>query len=139
MLIALLKFLHLLLTLGLTSAVVYCVFLVATKKFALNNSYHHKRIHLLNRAMMWLATFAILTGTLLVYPKHFTFHTVWVQTAYTLVLLFTLVLGLLMMLAKKNDRQTRWLWLLAYLLLAVILVNLIHDAVTKTTLLKWFR
>lgn len=85
--------------------------------------------------MMWLATFTIVTGTLLIYPKHFTFHTQWIQTAYVLVLLFTLVLGMLIMLAKRNEKQSRWLWFIAYLMMAVILVNLIHDAVTKTTLL----
>jgi cell division protein FtsW (lipid II flippase) len=138
MLIALLKFLHMLFTLGLSGAIIYCIILVSSRKFALNNPYHHHKIYFINRALMWLMTFTILTGTLLIYPKHFTFHTPWIQAAYTLVLVFSMIVGLLIVLAKKNSQQKRWLWLLAYMLLAVILIGIIRDAVTKTTLLQWF-
>ncbi|MES2219296.1 MAG: hypothetical protein V4501_12910 [Pseudomonadota bacterium] len=136
MVINLLKFVHMLLILSLTGATMYCLVLVASQKFALTPTYIENKIYLLNRIILWTATFAILTGTLLVYPKNFTFHTEWIQAAYGLAALFTSTLGLLIWLAKKGHQQSKWLWLLAYLFLAVILVIAIHDAVTKTTLLS---
>jgi uncharacterized membrane protein SirB2 len=79
--------------------------------------------------MLYFSLFAILTGTLLVYPKHFTFHTPWIQAAYLLVTIFSL--GILTL--QKKNKIPRLIKLFSYLILIVILIGVIHDAVTKST------
>src|SRR5437762_1129139 len=100
MIIDILKWLHLLLTLSLLGSTCFCLVLVSRKQF--------DNIHKLNRLMLWLLLFALLTGTLLVYPKHFTFHTPWIQSAFILVFLFGTLLSLLMPLQKKYHWRTLW-------------------------------
>jgi hypothetical protein len=135
-LVALIKCLHLLLTLSLIAAILYCVMLVTAKKFALNNAGHQQKIYHTNRTILGLAALAVLTGTLLVYPRHFTFHTLWIQTAYVLVGLFISIVVWLIWVAKKQYVLAPRTWLMMYLLLALILVIAIHDAVTKTSLVS---
>jgi hypothetical protein len=117
----------------LLGSIVYCITLVTQKKFVLDTGNHQQKIHIMNRYIQWLALLAILTGTLLVYPRHFTFHTPWIQTAYALVILFAGSVGLLAWLAKKHYVKSRWVWLVMYLFLGSILVIAVHDAVTKTS------
>ena len=125
-----LKFIHLLLTLSLLGSTFLCLFLVSFKKNTFIFSEQNKN---LNRIILWLLVFAVLTGTLLIYPKHFTFHTPWIQAAYVLVFLCGALVSLLMSLNKK--RKWPWLWSISYLLLALMLIGIVHDAVTKTTFL----
>ncbi len=115
MLINFLKFFHVLFALSLLGSVIYCI--------ALANSYQYKNI---NKFMLWISLFAVLTGTLLVYPKHFTFHTPWIEAAYILTFVFSLGV-LLLTLLKRN-------FLFVYFLLGIILIFIIHDAVTKYVL-----
>jgi hypothetical protein len=136
LLVALIKCLHLVLTLSLIAAIIYCVMLVTAKKFALNNTYHQHKIHRMNRTILGLAALAVLTGTLLVYPRHFTFHTLWIQTGYVLVGLFISMVALLIWVAKKKYTLAPHTWLMMYLFLALLLVIAIHDAVTKTSLVS---
>lgn len=133
MLIHFLKFIHLLSTLGLLGSAIFCLALVCSKKFTAVNLNYPDLLTRLNKIMLVLAFFAMLTGTFLVYPKHFTFHTPWIQAAYLFVMLFSL--GVLSLLLLKKKREQRWLWCLSYLVLIFILIGIIHDAVTKTTFL----
>jgi len=92
--------------------------------------------------MLVLCLFAMITGTLLVIPKHFTFHTPWIQAAYLLLLCAGLGIFSLILLKKKRilkkgnepfSRKERAVWQFAYFVLAIVLIGIIHDAVTKTT------
>ncbi len=123
MFVDILKFIHLLLTLsllGLTFVCLISVTLVDVKRETLST---------LNRIMLWLLVFSVLTGTLLVYPKHFTFHTPWIQAAYVLVFLCGTLISLLLVFKPR-----RFVWGISYLLLALLLLGVVRDAVTKTTL-----
>lgn len=125
MTIDLLKFLHLLFALGLLIALLYCVFFLSRK------DYLTTRLH---RPMVYLSVLAVLTGTLLVYPKQFTFHTPWIQAAYFFALLLWVGLAFISYFKRKNDVSVRVLRLI-YASLLVILIIVTHDAVTKTTFL----
>ncbi len=80
-----------------------------------------------NRMMLWLLVLTIATGTLLVYPKHYTFHTPWIQAAYVLAVLFGAGVWML-----KKFPQNRWVSHTGYVFLMILLIGIIHDAVTKT-------
>lgn len=135
MLIHIIKFLHMLFTLGLFTAAIYCIALVSSRKFSQPNSLQHRKIARLNRLMLWLLLFAILTGTALIYPKHFTFQTPWIDAAYV----YALVASISLLLLKKSHLNftstRRELWLLAYFILLALLIVVIRDAVTKTSYL----
>ena len=132
MLIAVLKFIHLLLTLGLLGSAVCCLLLAGLQKFSAY-SIQTNLLTTLNRTMLWLLVFAAVTGTLLVYPKHFTFHTPWIQAAYLLVFLCGTLISLL--LALREKRQWASFSPVSYLCLLVLLIMVVHDAVSKTTFL----
>ncbi|HSW68838.1 MAG TPA: hypothetical protein VLI69_01600 [Gammaproteobacteria bacterium] len=127
-----LKCIHLILTLGLLGSTFVCLILVSFRKSAFLNL-QDDTITLLNQIMLWLLVFAILTGTLLIYPKHFTFHTPWVQAAYLFVFLSGMLLSILIVFRKK--RRWRWIWGMSYGLLIIMLVCVVHDAITKTSFL----
>lgn len=133
MLINFIKFIHILFTLALLGSTTYCLIVVSSRKFSRIPSVSRDTLTFLNRMMLWCATFAILTGTLLVYPKHFTFHTPWIQTAYVLVFILGSLVSIL--LAVKKKQRIRWLWWSSYAFLLMILIAIVHDAVTKTTFL----
>jgi hypothetical protein len=133
--IHIIKFLHMLFTLGLITAVVYCLALLSSRKFAFTHGLQHQKISRLNRMMLWLLLLAMLTGTLLVYPKHFTFHTPWIQAAYIYAVLASVSLLLLKKSHQRLPSRRRLLWLLAYLILLGLLVIVVRDAVTKTSFL----
>jgi hypothetical protein len=122
LLIALIKFIHILFTLSLLGSTLFCLASVGSPRFQF--AYFHKTI-------LWLALFTMITGTFLVIPKHFSFHTPWIQAAYILVVLF----GSGMMLLKRNIFTKIWVQRLIYVTLITILIFVIHDAVTKTTFL----
>lgn len=125
MAIDLLKFLHLLFALGLIIALIYCVFFLSRK------DYLTARLH---RPMIYLSVLAMLTGTFLVYPKQFTFHTPWIQAAYFFVLLLWVGLAFISYFKRKNNTPV-WVLRLIYASLLLILIIVTHDAVTKTTFL----
>ncbi len=127
MLINALKFIHLILTLSLLGSTMCCLFLAGFQKTSLT------ALTPLNRAILWLLVFTALTGTLLVYPKHFTFHTPWIQAAYILVFLSGALVSLLLALRRKNP--WRWIGKVSYVFLLILLIVVIHDAVSKTTFL----
>ena len=125
--IAFVKCIHLLLTLGLLGSTIVCLILAGSNKIPADF------ITRLNRTMLWLAAFAVLTGTLLIYPKHFTFHTPWIQAAYLLVFVFGTAVSLLVY--WRNQLTSRWGWIVSYVILSGTLIAIVHDAVTKTTFL----
>ena len=93
--------------------------------------------------ILGLLVVGAITGTFLVYPKHFTYHTPWIQGAY---LLFAIaILGLLFniiskTLIKKNNpagasTKMKVVHITNYCILLLLLIVIIHDAVTKQTVL----
>jgi hypothetical protein len=133
MLVSILKFFHLLFVLGLLGSTIYCLFLIGSKKFALANTHLYDKITSLNKALLGFGLLAMITGSMLVYPKHFTFQTHWIQAAHLLITGFILSIATLLLLRKKISAEHRGVCLLSYATLLVVLIILIHDAVTKTT------
>lgn len=135
MLIYLLKFLHVLIALSLIGLAVYCIVLTSSRKYAIANVHHHNKILRAHRAMLLIIVFALVSGTLMVYPRNFNFHTPWIRAAY----LFSAIViaGMLTMtfLKKKFSTPKRSVWLVFYFVLLVILMTIVHDAMTKTTFL----
>jgi hypothetical protein len=127
------KFLHLLCVLGLLGVTTACLLLVSSTKFSIGNTNIYKKILRFNKYLLILITLAMLTGTTLVHPKHFTFHTPWIQAAYLFVVLFVIGISGLIGAKKVFVLQHRGLWLVMYFLLITILIAVTHDAVTKTT------
>ena len=119
----LLKFIHIILALGLVGTAIYCVVAVGLKK-------SHT---LLKQVLLLLAFLALLTGSLLVLPKHYSFTTPWIQAAYALVMVFALLVTSLLVWNKKRGIHHRGWWIMGYVFLIVLLVMIIHDAVTKST------
>lgn len=125
MLIAFLKFFHVFIALSLLGMAVYCLGSIGSQKTSLTR---------LNKTLLYLGAIGLITGTLLVHPKHFTFHTHWILAAYLLVSIILISLIYLNYLLKKKtlanySRILRFF----YIMLIALLVVIIHDAVTKTT------
>lgn len=125
MLVNFLKFFHLLLALGVLAGMFYCLAAIRTHNF---NQVSVR----INRVTIIHALLATITGTLLVYPKHYTFHTPWIQAAYLFMGLVTGILILLIVL--RNNKYYRAICSVAYLLIVLMLMGVVHDAVTKVTL-----
>jgi cytosine/uracil/thiamine/allantoin permease len=134
MLINFIKCIHVILALSLLGILIYCLFVAGSKKFALASSYQHNNIRRLNRVMMWASLFALVSGALLVHPGNFDFHTPWIQVAFSGTVIFAAVIGVMNFLKKKFSFSQRWVWLVTYSALILILVIVIRDAVTKSTL-----
>ncbi len=93
------------------------------------------------RVFLQIGLLAGITGTLLIYPRHFTLHTPWIQAAFLLLGLF---LVLVFFFAPKSQiavfestsnhpkAASGWLWYALTPILALILMIIIHDAVMKT-------
>jgi len=116
------KFLHLLIALGLLSLTTYGVTL---NKF--------QSLHRISYWLLALFPFAILTGTLLIYPKHYTFHTPWIVAAYFFSSFILMILIILLFFKEKLKNRVAWQFF--YLIILLILMIIAHDAVTKTTFL----
>lgn len=122
-----LKFVHLLLTLGLLSSTIYCVTQVVSKQWSLADGIM-LRMH---KGILVQIVLVAITGTFLVYPKGFTFHTPWIQAAYIFITLFTL--GILSLIFFRKKIKYSWMGCLVYLVLMAILIGIVHDAVMKET------
>ncbi len=119
------KFLHVLFAVGLLSTAIFCFILFLFRKYA----EHQALILRLNKMMLILAVLALITGTFLVHPQ-FTFHTPWIQAAYIFVTLFSLIVLGLIFFRKKIVASG--LSVFIYFLLIIILIVIVHDAVTKS-------
>lgn len=124
--IHIIKFAHILFALSLLGLTAYCLSLANTK--------HQTRLIFFNKNLLIISFFALLTGSLLVYPKHFTFHTPWIQAAYLLIIIYGIMVGLFIAFSKKITQT--WIWRCFYITLIVVLILIIHDAVTKHTFLN---
>jgi hypothetical protein len=116
MLVNIIKFFHILCVLSLLGGTFLCAFSNRFKK-----------------ALIIISFFAILTGTFLVYPKHFTFHTPWIKAAYVLSFLFIMGMIFISWLDKKN--KSKKLIYFFSIFSMIILFFIIHDAVNKNTFL----
>lgn len=123
MFIYIIKFIHLLIALGLLGSTLYCVYLISSNTLT--------KITRLNKIILFMSPFALLTGTLLIYPSNYTFHTHWIQAAYIFFILFCI--GMICLIFFKEKLTSPWQWRITYLLLIIILLFITHDAVTKTT------
>src|SRR5438093_6333774 len=108
MFISIIKLIHLLFALGLLGLSFFCVVLISTKKTKIISQSRINTFTSINKIMLGVALFAALTGTLLVYPKDYTFHTHWIVAAYLLVVLFCILVSVLLIL--KNKLREHWLW-----------------------------
>jgi uncharacterized membrane protein YozB (DUF420 family) len=118
------KFFHLLCALGLFGIVFLCCLQCRTT--------NHSRFNgndALHRILWYLSIFALLTGTFLVYPQSFTFHTPWIKAAYLLISLCIFIILFLNKLQLKNKK----ILLSIYFTLSIFLVLIAHDAVRKST------
>ncbi len=111
------KCIHLVAALGLLGTSVYCFMTAAPTR---------SESHLL-RHMLYLGLIALITGSLLVYPSPFTFHTPWIKAAYLLVLACCLLILLLAKISYAFFRRV------ASMVLMILIIVIMHDAVTKTT------
>ncbi len=118
------KFLHMLCALSLMGTVVFC--LIGPETLPRQR---------LRYFLLMTSALAALTGTLLVYPAHYTFHTPWIIAAYLLLGIFCLLVALLV---RPQKKYPTWLWRALWLILLLILIMIAHDAVTRSTLLTLF-
>ncbi|MBB71599.1 MAG: hypothetical protein CMF50_04320 [Legionellales bacterium] len=125
--ISLIKFLHMLCIFGIIGIVSGRLFL-AQRRFA-------ELDHIAGRldwTLIALLVFGGITGSLMVLPKGYQFTTPWIMAAFIFV-------GLAIILAafalKTNKKPSKWLSNIAYGMLLVIIVSIIHDAVTRQTFL----
>jgi hypothetical protein len=131
MLVALLKFIHVIIALILISSIVYSIVVTCSKKFMLALLTPHLHFLRVQRLMLIAVLLAITTGSLLIYPKNFSLHTPWIRAAYLFALLFTAGLFALNWMKKKFSNTQRWAWLTLYIFLGFALLTLVHGAVTK--------
>lgn len=102
-------------------------------------AWHVLRYRMLS-GLLWLLLLVALTGTFLVYPRHFNFHTHWIVAAYLLVILCG---ALLLYLYRQQRRLAQGNSHYSFLSLCVeraslflstfVFLVLIHDAVLKQT------
>lgn len=143
MLIGFIKFIHLLCAISLVGSTFVCLLLVGSRKFGLTPLATRDSITRLNIFMFLLSLVVLVTGTFLVLPRHFSFHTPWIIAAYLLILIYFISIAALMLFKKKRlvknagekiPKSQQYLWRAAYVLLMILLILIVHDAVTKTTL-----
>jgi hypothetical protein len=134
MLTSILKFVHMLFVLTLLGSTFYAVVLVTSRKFVIAKTHQHARLQRVHQIMLLSLTFALVTGTLLVYPKELTFRTYWIQAAYGLSAVFAGGVILLSLFQQHKLTDKRWTWAIFYFLLGAVLVGSIHGAVTKSFL-----
>lgn len=136
MLIALIKFFHVLVAMSILCFTGFCIFQVN------RNTHLNTKLSSLNKLLLLLSLLSLFTGTLLVRPEHFNFHTHWILAAYYLLVIFILCIVLILQLRKKyllsnqamNAKQ-RYVWRTLYLLLFIILLLITHDAINQATFL----
>jgi len=123
-----LKFFHVLLAMGLLGTTGYCLVMA-------NRLHKTSAVSRIYIALLITSAIVVLTGTLLVYPKQFTFHTPWIIAAYVLLGIF--FFGVVLLWAIQYQRV--WLSRTAYLIFIVLLLLIVHDAVTKKTALPYLK
>jgi hypothetical protein len=125
--INLIKFIHVIFALSLLGITMFCFAFISKNKTPVSPYIH--------QLILYISIIALITGTLLVYPKHFTFHTPWIQAAYILVICYASLIALFNRYRHLFLFKNKTVLLLTYFMLILLLVGVIHDAVTKTTFL----
>ncbi len=133
--IALIKAFHLVLVMILLTIPIVLLFLNLKKP----QDYLDLR-HKMLRLALWLLGLLGLSGSLLVHPRHFTFHTPWILAAYFLVFIGAILIQYpyrqYKILGTRNlPLSSSFLWLErgTLILSFVLFIGIIHDAVTKQT------
>lgn len=126
-LIQIIKCIHVLTAAGLLGTLIFCI--IPEK----NTEPHNIDLNFTTKYRLVSATmFAAVTGMLLVYPRHFTLHTAWIQAAIGGSCM-TVILLLLFFPKRSSDTPLRRQ--LLCLMLIGLLTVIVHDAVTKHTFL----
>ncbi len=130
--VALIKFSHLILALGIVGMLFCCM--LATFKQPLF-AYNHKTITHIERGLIIMMTIGMITGAFLVYPKGFTFHTPWIRAAFELLTMSIVLLGIQNLWRRKKTPTTvsQRIFRLNYVVIIILMVLLTHDAITKHT------
>ncbi len=130
------KFIHVIAAIaffGITF-VTYCAVLFSSKKYQGVAIAWQQRFDSLILLLFFLL---LATGSLLVYPKGFNYHTPWIVAAYLLLgLSFILFLGLMwcrQKIVNKKNIFYSFVYHINHLILVIALFLIIHDAVTKQT------
>lgn len=137
------KFLHLLLVLGLVGSLVasYYFSCVSFRRADISLKQATMRYALMIDRISFICMFFLFaTGSMLVIPKGFTFKTPWINAAY---ILLTVAAGLQVWLYKIKQRlldrgqfKVTIIMHSVFWLTVVIYIGIIHDAVTKMTYLR---
>jgi len=130
MIVALIKFIHVFIAMSILGCAITGFVKVSGKHLT---SFKLAQCHKLNKIILSLLLCGMILGTALVYPKHYTFHTPWIQAAYLFIAIVILMLGFLRYLIKRQMVKTRIFWQLAYGLLIMMIGFVIRDAVMKST------
>jgi hypothetical protein len=125
--IDLIKFIHVICALSLLGTTLYC--------FAFIGKHKRPVSVFTNKVILYISLLALLTGTMLVYPKHFTFHTPWIQAAYILIICYAGIIGLYHHYRNSFLFKYNPFLFLTYFILFILLILVVHDAVTKSTFL----
>lgn len=83
---------------------------------------------------IFAAMIAVFTGGFLVVPKGYQITTPWITAAFILVTLVIGLIGLSILIKSCGNKQLNKLLTLNYSLIAICLIALVHDAVSKHTL-----
>ncbi len=80
------------------------------------------------------AMIALFSGGFLVVPKGYQISTPWITVAFVLVTLVIAFIGLSILIKSRANIRLNKLLTLNYSLVAIFLIALVHDAVSKHTL-----
>lgn len=132
MTVALIKFSHLVLALGIFGMLVCCM--LATFKQHLV-TYNNQTLINIELGIVIMMGIGMVTGALLTYPRGFTFHTPWIRAAFELLTVSIVMLGLQILWRRKATISPvrQGLFRFNYVLILVMMILVIHDAITKHT------
>ena len=93
----------------------------------------------IDQLSLLLCVLLMITASMLVVPEGYTFTTPWINAAFIYLAVVMLQLVLACVLKVKKPPVSTWVLLLNYGMMIVILMGIIHDAVTKHTLwASWY-
>lgn len=80
------------------------------------------------------AMIMLVTGGMLVIPKGYLFTTPWINAAFVFLTVVICQIGLSIYLKSHDNQKLNKFLTLNYIVMIIIIVGIIHDAVTKHTL-----
>lgn len=120
------KFLHVMFAMVLIGSIFFC-FSLTQKITEPSTSQKNVLFSTLQKIIISMSVFAGITGSLLIYPKHYTIHTHWIITAYLLLT------GFILLIIYAHKIRSRTIWLGFCTLCLCLLIAIVHDAVLKQT------